>query len=328
MLVSNDKLYFGNENGEFYAIDINTKQQLWMYSSGEPIQTWPVFKDDTIIFNAGNSLYILDAATGNEIHKYTHPSEISLRVSQDRFAFNDSYVAISDSIAYYAALNGDIVAVDIKKGEKMWSLASQNPGAVASGVNYQDGKLYYIDYAGSLCCVDTQTRQLIFQTQIHDRIFAPMYISDGKIYVGGRSCKVYCIDANAGNIIWSSFSKNNTTWFSGGSVSVGNTLFTCTSDEHAIASFNKDTGEFLRLYSTETNAYTAPLLHGENVIVTATDVYSLKKSYIMEFDTKNHTKRWQVSLEDCVLSSPAIYKGVLYFGSDSGKIYSIKIAHD
>jgi len=325
ILANDGIIYFGNENNEFYAVDINTKQKLWMYSTDEPVQTWPVFTDNKIIFNAGNSLYILDAANGNEIYKYTHPSKSSFRISNDQFAFNDSYVAVADGIAYYAALNGDLVAVDINKGEVIWSIMTENIGAVASGIDFHDGKLYYTDFSGSLCCVDAQTKRMIFQTQIQDRIFAPMYISDRKIYVGGRSCKVYCIDANNGDVTWSSFSHDNTTWFSGGSVSVGNTLYTCTSDEYTLVAFDKNTGEFLRIYPTITNAYTAPVLHGENVIVAAADVYSFSKSDIMEFDTKNHTKLWQAKLDDCVLSPPVIYQDVLYFGSDSGIIYSINL---
>jgi len=325
ILIEDGTLYFGNESNEFYAIDIRTRQKLWMYSADEPVQTWPVFVDGKIIFNAGNNLYILNSGDGREIRKVTYSSESSFRLSRDNYAFNDSYVAVSEGVAYYAALNGDLVAVDIEKGEIIWSIPSENPGAVASGVNYWDGKLYYSDYAGSLCCVDIQTRKPVFQTQIRDRIFAPMHINAGKIFAGGRSCKMYCIDANTGDVLWSSFSHDATTWFSGGSVSVGNSLYACTSDEHSIVAFNKDTGEFLRLYPVETNAYTMPLLNGENIIVAATDVYSFKKSYIMEFDTKNHTKLWQASLDDCVLSSPAIFQGVLYFGTDSGTIYKIML---
>ena len=345
ILIDDGKLYFGNESNKFYAIDIDTKQKLWMYSTDLPVQTLPVFTDEKIIFNAGNSLYILDAQNGKEIHKYTHPAKSSFRVSNDKFAFNDSHVAVSDGVAYFAALNGDIVAVDIEKGELIWTVESSasantpawiidsntgeicwavlngNFGAVASGINFSMGKLYYTDYNGSLCCVDTKTRQMVFETRIQDKIFAPMYINDGRIYLAGRSSKIYCIDADKGDVIWSSFSHNSGTWFSGGSVSVGNTLYTCTSDEHTLVAFDKNTGDFLRIYPTETNAYTQPILNGENVIVVATDVYSFAQSFIMEFDTKNHTKLWQASLKDCVLSSPAIYQGVVYFGSDSGKIY-------
>jgi outer membrane protein assembly factor BamB len=247
ILVDDGKLYFGNEKCEFYAVDVNTRQKIWMYSSDEPVQTWPVSSEGKIIFNAGNSLYILDSANGKEIGKITCPSTDSLRVSHDPYAFNDSYVAVSDGVAYYAALNGDIVAVDINKCGIIWSIPSENCGVVASGVNLSDGKLYYSDYSGSLCCVDIQTRQMVFQTRIEDRLFSPVYITGRKIYVGGRTCKAYCIDADSGDVIWSSFSYDHTTWFSGGSVSVGNTLYTCTSDEHTIIAFDKNTGEFVRL---------------------------------------------------------------------------------
>ena len=328
ILINDGALYFGNEQCEFYAVDLNTKQQLWMYSTDESVQTWPVFADGKIVFNSGNSLYVLDAKQGNEICKITYPSAETVRVSDDMFAFSDSYVAVADDVACYAALNGDIVAVDIKKGDICWSIPAENSGVVASGVNISDRKLYFSDCLGSLCCVDMQTKQPVFQTRLQDRIFAPMYINEGKIYVAGRSCKVYCVDAENGNVLWSSFSNDTTTWFSGGSTSVGNTLYTCTSDEHTLAAFNKNTGEFLRLYPTaELNAYTTPMLHGENVIVAATDVYSFKQSAIMEFDTKNHTKLWQTLIDDCVLSPPAIDRGALYFGSDSGIIYRIKLIY-
>lgn len=325
ILVDHGRLYFGNENCEFYAVDINTKQKIWVYRTDEPVQTLPVIVDNKIIFNAGNSLYVLDCAHGAEIFKIKYPSKSSIRISQEGFAYNDSYVAVVDGIAYFAALNGDLVSVNIEKGEIIWTIQSEHIGAVASGVNYWDGKLYFTDYAGSLCCVDIQSRRMIFKTEIEDRIFAPMYINDGKIYAGGRKCKLFCINAETGELLWSSFSHDVTTWFSGGSVSIGNTVFTCTSDEHTIVAFNKDTGDFQRIYPTTTNAYTAPVLHGDHIVLVATDVYSMNKSYIMEFDTKNHIKLWESPLDDCALSPPAIYQDILYFGTDSGTIYSINL---
>ena len=326
ILADNGRLYFGNENCEFFAVDIAAKQMLWMYSTDDAVQTWPVIADDKIIFNARNSLYILDSVSGNEIHKVSCSSGKTFRVSWEDYAFSDSYTAVSDGIAYYAALDGGLAAVDINEGNIIWAVPPGTySGAVASGVNFYNGKLYYTDFLGSLCCFDLQTRKIVFQTLITDRIFAQMYINDGKIYAAGRSSKMYCIDANNGEVIWSSFSNDPTTWFSGGSVFIGSTIYTGTSDEKTIIAFNKDTGEFIRIYPTKENVYTPPLLNGENIIVAATDVYSQRRSYIMEFDTKNHTKRWQAQLDDCILSPAAIYQGTLYFGSDSGKVYAIDL---
>lgn len=325
ILVYNGILYFGNENCEFYAVDTASKQLLWTYSADEAVQTWPLITDGKIIFNAGNSLYILDSVNGNELHKVTYPAKRSFRVSMNDFAFNDSYIAVSDGIAYYAALDGTLIAVDINEGSIVWTLSSDYAGEVASGINFLNDKLYYVDYSGALCCVDIQERKMIFKTLIGDRIFAPLYINDGKIYAAGRRCRVYCIDENNGDVIWSSFSSDTSTWFSGGSVSINNTLYTGTSDEHTLVALNKDNGEFLRIYPTKQNIYTRPILNGENIVVAATDVYSRNRSYIMEFDTKNHVKLWEAQLNDCVLSPSVIYQGVLYFGSDSGKIYCIDL---
>jgi len=326
ILIDNGRLYYGNDDCEFYAINIFTQKEEWIYSTDAAVETWPVITDGKIIFNAENSLYILDCINGNEIYKVTQPSKNKIRVSQDRWAFNDSYVAVSNGIAYYLTLDGELVAVDINKGSIIWTLISESPGVVASGINYDNGKLYYVDNSGHMCCVDIDKRKINFRTYIGDQIYARIYINNGKLYAGGRSAKMYCIDGNSGEIIWSSHSFDKTTWLSGGSVSIGDTLYTCTSDEHTLAAFNKVNGEFLRIYPTETNAYTKPVLNSENIIVAATDVYTFTQSNIMEFDTKNHCKLWQIKLDDCVLSSPAIYQEVLYFGSDSGRIYYIALS--
>jgi len=325
VLINDGKLYFGNEACNFYAVDINTKRQLWVYKTDEAVQTLPVFADEKIIFNAGNTLYILNASNGKELSKVIYPSRSSRRLSYDSYSYNDSHTAIHDGIAYFAAGNGDVVAVDINKGEIVWTIPAASPGVVGSGLSVYNGRLYWSDFFGTLRCVDISTRQPVFQTVISDRIFAPMLICDGKIFVAGRSCKIYCIDANSGDVIWLSYSSVQTSWFTGGSVCTGDTIYTCTSDGFSLLAFDKETGDFKRTYPTTVNGYTKPVLNGNNIIIAATDVYRLNRSFIMEFDTKNHTKLWEVSLSEGVLSSPAIYNGTVYFGSDSGNIYSIDL---
>ncbi len=325
IIADNGRLFFGNENREFYSVDIATKQMLWKYTTDDAVQTWAVIADNKIIFNAGNTLYILDSVTGDELHKAAYASQKSARVSSAGYAFNDSYTAVLNGIAYFPALDGTLVGVDINTGEIVWTFLSEYPGYVTSGINLFNEKLYYVDYSGSLCCVDINTKQMVFKTEINDNIFAPLYINDGKIYAAGRSCKMFCIDAKSGKVIWSSFSHDPTSWFSGGSVSIGDTLYTCTSDEHGLVGFNKNNGDFVSIYPTIVNPYTQPLLHGENVIVAAANVYSRRVSHIMEFDTKKHRELWHIRLSDCVLSSPVIYQDTLYFGCDSGKIYTVKL---
>ncbi|MCL2565131.1 MAG: PQQ-binding-like beta-propeller repeat protein [Defluviitaleaceae bacterium] len=344
ILAEGGTLYFGNEDNMFYALDISTGQVLWTFSTDEAVQTLPVLTDGKIIFNVGNSLYILNALTGEAIHTLVYPSNYNVRISQEDYAFNDSHVVVVDGIAYFAALNGDLVAVDIIRGEIVWSIEASLNGLVASGISYYNGMLYFIGFPGHLFGVDIQTRQISFETRIRNMAFNPMTIYDGKIYIGGRNFRFYCIDAQTGEVIWRSHSRTHATWFSGGSVIIGNNVFATTADERQIIAFDKDTGEFQRIYSVIEFGYTRPLRHGNNIVAvtTNTDAAFLAEtedtglreafahrmtqiSYAMAIDTVNHTKLWLAPIEDIVLSPPAIYQGVLYFGSDSGTIYSINL---
>ncbi len=324
ILINDGVLFFGNENCDFYAIDIKTKKKKWQYKSDDKVETMPIFTDGKIIFNSGNSLYILNAKNGKQIGKVTHASKNEGRLSEENYSFNDSKTAINASTAYFIALNGDLVAVDINSGKEIWSVKTKDNSPADSGINYYDGKLYWCDSLKMFNCFDISKKEMKYQIDLGGRIFAPMLIDHGKIYIAGRNCIMYCIEGESGKVLWRSHSVDKSTWFSGGSVCMGDTLYSCTSDEYTLVSFNKNTGEFNRIYPTETNAYTSPVINNDNIIVAATDVYRLNKSYIMEFDTKNNTKLWQTELPDCVLSSPAIYDNAVYFGSDSGKIYSIK----
>jgi outer membrane protein assembly factor BamB len=241
------------------------------------------------------------------------------------YAHHDSYPAVSGGIAYFTALDGDLSAVDIKKGKILWSVPAKKREEVASGVNFWDGKLYYVDGWGDLCCVDAETRARRFRTRLHDRVFAPMLIDGGRVYLGGRSAKMYCVDGNDGSIIWASHLETAFTWFSGGSVISGDTLYACTSDAHSLAAFDRHTGAFLQRYPIEAHGYTRPLLWNGHIIVAAANVYNFEKSYIRAFDTESHAAVWQSVVGDSVLSSPALYRDVLYFGSDSGALYRIAL---
>lgn len=325
ILTNEGALFFGNESCEFYAVDINSKQELWKYITDEPVQSLPIFSNNMVIFNAGNTLYGLSSEKGEEVFKVTHTTGAKGRLSNNEYTYNEASAVVSEGIAFYNALNGDLIAVDITLGEIIWTIPAVYEGTTGSGVNVYNGKLYWVNAGGALCCADINTQEMLFMLNLEDRIYAPMYINDGKIYIAGRNCRLYCIDAENGNLIWGSYADDKTTWFSGGSVCVGDIVYTGTSDRRAVFSFNKDTGEFNRIYKAEANVYTQPVLNGDNLIVTATDVYTFKRSIIMEFDTQNNVKLWRANVTDAIFSSPAVYDGAVYFGTDSGKVYYINL---
>ncbi len=106
---------------------------------------------------------------------------------------------------------------------------------------------------------------------------------------------------------------------------VGDTLWAATSDEHTVLLLDAATGEFRDLLPTVTNAYTRPVAHGDQVIVAATDVYILdgpdRRSDITGFDARSGAVLWRTTLDEGVLSSPAVADDALWVASESGRIY-------
>ncbi len=326
LVTEGGRLFFGSADRRFRAIDTAMGEALWSYTASDAVESQPVVTGGRVIFNAANTLYILDATSGAQIHKAVYSTDATTRVSDDHYAYNDSGVAVSDDgIAFFAALNGDIVGVEIDSGKVVCVFPSPAAGEVASGVVLDGGSLYWVDHDGALCSVDVAGWRLDFRTEIGDRVFAPMLIDRGRVFLGGRGCRMWCVDATGGAVLWSSYSADPTTWFSGGSVMVGDTLWAATSDEHTMLLLDAATGEFRGLLPTVTNAYTRPVVHGDEVIVAATDVYILdgpdRRSDITGFDARSGAVLWRTTLDDSVLSSPVVADDALWVASESGRIY-------
>ncbi|MDR0294516.1 MAG: hypothetical protein LBH95_10255 [Oscillospiraceae bacterium] len=82
----------------------------------------PVFDDGKIVFNAGSSLYILDAASGNELAKITHAPDSTKKSIRESYYYHDSSVAVSGGIAYFIAPNGDLGASTLREEAPKYSV--------------------------------------------------------------------------------------------------------------------------------------------------------------------------------------------------------------
>lgn len=62
--VGNETVYAPNGNGNIYALDAGTGEQLWVYERDGLTPSSPLYHGDTIYSQEGNELFALDTATG------------------------------------------------------------------------------------------------------------------------------------------------------------------------------------------------------------------------------------------------------------------------
>src|SRR3989344_253676 len=60
-------IYFGNNDGRFYAVDEKIGKEKWSFKTGYEIFTTPIFHRNKVLFTSSDKLFALDVRNGREI---------------------------------------------------------------------------------------------------------------------------------------------------------------------------------------------------------------------------------------------------------------------
>ena len=105
-LVHNGIAYYGDLDGEVYAVDFKTNQSRWKSSMGGPIHASPKMVGEYVLFGCDDgNLYAFDMATGGRVATLSKPGHFVRSFSA---ASNRLYVAFN-------AIDGKVIAYEIKK---------------------------------------------------------------------------------------------------------------------------------------------------------------------------------------------------------------------
>jgi outer membrane protein assembly factor BamB len=144
--VASGAVYFGTDDGIFYAVDAQTGQKLWRFVAEEDgrIESSPSFVGSVVYFVSGahdnwfdNKLHALDIKNGQEIWRIHVPS---------------SEYCIIEDVFYIAGEFDGIHALDLNTGKGLWQFENESEycstPVVADGVVYfgcEDGYLYAVE---------------------------------------------------------------------------------------------------------------------------------------------------------------------------------------
>jgi outer membrane protein assembly factor BamB len=97
-VVIGDTIYFGSDDGNFYALDVESGYMRWVFKSGAEINSIPYVDKDQVYFGSKDGkLYALDRDTGQEVWNFPTNSQINSQVER----YGDYIVFVSDADAIY-----------------------------------------------------------------------------------------------------------------------------------------------------------------------------------------------------------------------------------
>jgi len=287
-VVIGDTIYFGSDDGNFYALDVESGYMRWVFKSGAEINSVPYADKEQVYFGSKDGkLYALSRETGQEVWNFPVRSQINSQVQR----YKDYIVFVGDADAVYF-LSPD--------GKEQFRI--HNPGWYNFTFLMADDVMYFatgprVDQVGPF---DINSREFLWFLPYHD-IDATWYsfcaLRNDLLYLGtadfyaGTRLGFYAINRHNGKIVWEQNMEGEfKNWLSSN---------LRTDFEKEIQFFSRNIGLL---------DFMAPTVWKDLVIWTGGD------NAARAFDADTGILRWKNVFDTPISSAPTLAAGRVYFG--------------
>lgn len=295
--ISNNRIFFGGDDGYFRALDVTTGIEQWSLKTGlgargKRILSSPIVHDGRVFFGSYDGVvYAVSVETGRPEWTFFESEWVGSSPAVSPTA-GFLYIGLEHSAP---ANQGSIVALDIASGDLQW--------------RYNMPALTH----SSPCVIDSH-RQVV---------------------VGGNEGVVYSFDAHTGTLIWRFETEGGQRYPGIGGFSPGDIkmapVYDLASDQIAVSSMDghvyvldRATGKLK--FSAETvggegvariGVFNSPCFTNDHIIFGALD----KNVYCVDKWTGDQV--WRQETAGRIFAMPVVQDGVLYMGSNDGFVYEI-----
>lgn len=333
--IVNGILFFGSQDGNFYALNAASGTIKWTFKT------------------AGEKLY-----SGTHLHGQLPADSLFV----DRWDFwLSSPVADRDKI-YFGSGSGYFYALDIKTGRQAWAFKTDgvihSSPVLAFGNVYFGGWDTYMHALNAATGKEVWKYQTGIDNDKHNQtgITGSPIIVDDMIYFGCRDSYVYALNATSGKEVWKKFNDHG--WISITPVVFDEKLIYSSGSSTRYVALNKKTGDSIYQRSVGTATFASPSIAGTTVYqgtfygtmvaldvntgetkwIFATDGVKQDKLNVLNPDYTINNEKFDAAVKKaggklrpvevglalgCILSSPVIKNGVIYFGSADGNFYAL-----
>ncbi len=326
---------FGEGTGHLFAVDVQTKKEIWRFKPKYDVGSTPVFLNGTLYFGNGELInfgskpvgekgvfYALNSKTGEEKWKFETNGGINLKP------------AIDGNIIYFGCHNGYLYALDLDTGEEKWKYKTGGP--IVSSPIIADGVIYLGSDDGYLHAIDIKTREMKwkFHTDSNNKldflggVLTPG-ISESIVYaIRHAGNYLYAIDKKTGKEMWKYPAEGETipTTTSGGfqhspAVSYNNMVYIKVHD-NALIALDEKTGKQLWKIIPDGGS-----MHNSYPYIDNNTIYivNLESIYLYSFNAKTGKKNWQFKNEGRIFSTPVVSNNLIFMNSLSGHLYAVNI---
>ncbi|MDA7446871.1 PQQ-binding-like beta-propeller repeat protein [Candidatus Pelagibacter ubique] len=198
--LKDDILIVTDDVAKYYAINIDTGELLWIKTNIVPFNSNIKIKNDVFyVVDYKNILRSISIKDGSEI--WNLKTEESLTKSNTKIS-----IALDDKNIYFNNSIGDITTVDIKSGQLVWQLPTQNSNISQNAFQLSNSELvinentiFFSNNKNEFYSIDSATGLINWKTEISSDL-KPVVIGKLIITISEKGY-LYIIDKKSGNII-------------------------------------------------------------------------------------------------------------------------------
>lgn len=199
--VSNEmSVFFGNNKGMVYALDVETGKLQWEYYVGGEVITQPAIVRDTLyVVTTSRDIYAIDAGSGSE--KWA----TNIRGFEKKFTMRgNSPVIFRDGKLYIGFADGHVVSLSAGSGSLVWSR-----NLAAGSVHFKDvdaallvegSYLYAVGYFGSLVKLERRSGKVVWRKEVKSGTNIAM--DDSTLYISSTDGRVVAFNKKNGFRRW------------------------------------------------------------------------------------------------------------------------------
>jgi eukaryotic-like serine/threonine-protein kinase len=323
--LANGLLYFGSEDGNFYALDSENGVEIWRFHTDKPIHSSPAVSNGLVYFQGNDGFtYALDDKSGEQKWKAdTGPDRPT------DYDFLSASPTVLDKIVYIAGGNANLYALQGETGEALWIIPEADGWGPVRSSPAIVGDTVYFTAGRSLLALDSQTgkEKWVYKSRVLAR--SSPAVGDGLVVFGDNGSMIYGVDSKTGAEKWKYLINYywvvSTAAISNGIVYVGG-------DDSYLNALDAQTGkEKWRFKTRGETIWSSPAIV-DDVIYIGDWNYSGGKDengntlwgYLYALDAQTGQELWNFKTGGNIVSSPVVdANGIVYFGSLDGYLYAL-----
>lgn len=297
-------VYLGSTDGNLYAINTSSGEQVWKYQTDRVaygVTSVPLVSNGVVYFGSDDGyLRAVNATSGELIWRYKARSWIR------------SEPVIHNGLIYISSLDFSLYAIDAGTGRKIWEYKTDR--GVYSSPIISEGIVYVGSKDSSLYAVDALTGELEWRFKTGGQVNANPVVKNGIVYVGSVDGRFYALNAKTGGLLWRTSPENEI---------FSNALF----DNELLYFINS--GSRLQVVEAQSGdnilnldvgrTFSSPIKN-KNVLYVPEKFNSL-----ISFDLETLRVNWRFEIAEEIESIPVIDGDSLYLGANDTYFYSLDL---